>query len=110
MHIIIYVTEKKITQKKSTKRNYKGFKLLRAYLDIKKKVQDMLDLREEGQGSGLMWWTPPSLNSSTDVLVPSDLLADVKDYLKNANIDYDIVIWDLQVTLYNLMRLIIIIF
>ncbi|XP_053625720.1 carboxypeptidase A4-like isoform X2 [Plodia interpunctella] len=88
--------KKKISSKKSEKRHYKGFKLLRAYLDVKKKVNDMLDLKEEGQGSGLMWCTPPSLNSSTDLLVPPDLMADVKDYLQNANIDYEIVIWDLQ--------------
>ena len=57
----------------------------------------MLDLQDEAQGSGLMWWTSPSLNGSTDLLVPPDLLLDIKDHLRSNKIDFDIVIWDLQV-------------
>ncbi|CAH0701843.1 unnamed protein product [Spodoptera exigua] len=82
--------------KKSLKKTYKGFQLLRTYPDVQWKVHEMLDLQEEAQGSGLMWWTPPSLNGSTDLLVPPDLLSDVKDHLKSNKIDYDIIIWDLQ--------------
>lgn len=67
------------------------------YPDVQWKVHEMLDLQEEAQGSGLMWWTSPSLNGSTDLLVPPDLLQDVKDHLKSNKIDFDIVIWDLQV-------------
>lgn len=59
----------------------------------------MLDLQEDAQGSGVMWWTPPSLNGSTDILVPPDLLQDVKDHFKASKIDFDVVIWDLQVIL-----------
>lgn len=61
------------------------------------KVHSLLDLQEDAEGSGLMWWTAPSLNSSTDLLVPPDLLADVKEHLKYNKIDFDVVIWDLQV-------------
>ncbi|XP_049867142.1 carboxypeptidase A2-like isoform X2 [Pectinophora gossypiella] len=82
--------------KKSLKKNYKGYQLLRAYPDAQWKVHELLDLQEEGQGSGLMWWTAPSLNGSTDLLVPADLLVDVKDHLKSSKIDFDVVIWDLQ--------------
>ncbi|CAG4981220.1 unnamed protein product [Parnassius apollo] len=82
--------------KKPLKKNYKGYQLLRAYPDVRWKVQEMIDLQEEGEGSGLMWWTPPSLNGSTDLLVPPDLLEDVKDHLKSNKIDYDVVIYDLQ--------------
>lgn len=83
--------------KKALKKNYKGFQLIRTYPDVQWKVHEMLDLQEEAQGSGLMWWTSPSLNGSTDLLVPPDLLLDVKDHLKSNKIDFDIVIWDLQV-------------
>ncbi|XP_068630105.1 carboxypeptidase A2-like isoform X2 [Battus philenor] len=83
-------------KKKSLKKNYKGYQLLRAYPDVQWKVQEMLDLQEEGQGSGLMWWTSPSRNSSTDLLVPPDLLPDVKDHMKSNNIDYSVIIYDLQ--------------
>lgn len=93
---LLSILEKKTT-KKSLKKNYKGYQLLRAYPDIQWKVHEMLDLQEEGQGSGLMWWTVPSMNSSTDILIPPDLLADVKDFLKSSKIDFDVVIWDLQV-------------
>ncbi|XP_022820035.1 zinc carboxypeptidase A 1-like isoform X2 [Spodoptera litura] len=86
----------KKSAKKSLKKTYKGFQLLRTYPDVQWKVHEMLDLQEEAQGSGLMWWTPPSLNGSTDLLVPPDLLSDVKDHLKTNKIDYDIIIWDLQ--------------
>ncbi|XP_062526625.1 carboxypeptidase A2 isoform X2 [Bombyx mori] len=88
-------TSKKPT-KKSLKKTYKGYQLLRTYPDVQWKVQEMLDLQEEAQGSGIMWWTPPSLNGTTDLVVPSDLLEDVKEQLKSSQIDYDVVIWDLQ--------------
>lgn len=71
--------------------------MLRTYPDALWKVNELLDLQEEAQGSGLMWWTSPSLNGSTDLLVPPDLLGDIKDHLKSSQIDYDVVIWDLQV-------------
>lgn len=87
--------------KKSLKKTYKGYQLLRTYPDVQWKVQEMLDLQEEAQGSGIMWWTPPSLNGTTDLVVPSDLLEDVKEQLKSSQIDYDVVIWDLQVTNYT---------
>ncbi|CAG9783705.1 unnamed protein product [Diatraea saccharalis] len=82
--------------KKSLKKNYKGYQLLRAYPDEKKKINELLDLREEAQGSGLMWWSSPSLNGSTDLLVPPDILADIKDHLKSIKVDFDVIIWDLQ--------------
>ncbi|KAL0893841.1 hypothetical protein ABMA27_013963 [Loxostege sticticalis] len=86
----------KKSSRKSLKKNYKGYQLLRTYPDEKWKVNELLDLQEEAQGSGLMWWSSPSLNGSTDLLVPPDLLSDVKDHLKTSKIDFDVVIWDLQ--------------
>lgn len=87
----------KKSAKKSIKKSYSGYQLLRAYPDVQWKVHSLLDLQEEAEGSGLMWWTPPSLNGSTDLLVPPDLLVDVKAHLKSSKIDFDVVIWDLQV-------------
>ncbi|XP_032513304.2 carboxypeptidase A2-like isoform X1 [Danaus plexippus] len=81
---------------KSLKKNYKGYQLIRAYPDVLWKVHSLLDLKEEAEGSGLMWWTSPSLNGSTDLLVPPDLLVDIKDSLKSSKIEFDVVIWDLQ--------------
>ncbi|VVC95995.1 unnamed protein product [Leptidea sinapis] len=89
---LIAVTPKK----KSIKKNYNGYQLLRAFPDQQWKIRSMLDLQEESEGSGVMWWTLPSLNGSTDLLVPPDLLIDVKDHLKSSNIDFDVIIWDLQ--------------
>ncbi|XP_041977075.1 carboxypeptidase A1-like isoform X2 [Aricia agestis] len=83
-------------RKKSLKKNYKGYQLLRTYADAQWKVRALLDLQEDAEGSGVMWWTPPSLGSSTDLLVPPDLLVDVKEQLKSSSIEYDVVIWDLQ--------------
>ncbi|XP_026495200.2 uncharacterized protein LOC113400047 [Vanessa tameamea] len=91
------VNEKvKKSAKKSLKKTYKGYQLLRTYPDLQWKVHSLLDLQEEAEGSGLMWWTSPSLNGSTDLLVPPDLLIDIKNHLKSSKIDFDVVIWDLQ--------------
>lgn len=104
MHLynwIIILSDKKST-KKPIKKNYKGYQLLRTYPDAQWKVRELLDLQEEAQGSGVMWWTTPSLNGSTDLLVPPDLLVDVKDHLKSTKVDFDVVIWDLQVNVLSL--------
>ncbi|KAG7307222.1 hypothetical protein JYU34_007379, partial [Plutella xylostella] len=90
------VTTTKKTPKKAAKTTYKGYQLLRAYPDAQWKVHEMLDLQDEASDSGLKWWTQPSINGSTDLLVPPDLLADIKDHLKSLKIDFDVVIWDLQ--------------
>ncbi|XP_073943494.1 carboxypeptidase B-like isoform X2 [Choristoneura fumiferana] len=96
MALTLSMRVKKKPAKKSLKKTYKGFQLLRAFLDAQWKVREMLDLQEEGQGSGMIWWTQPSLNGSTDLLVPPDLLVDVKDYMKSSKIVFDVVIRDLQ--------------
>lgn len=83
--------------KKPLKKNYKGYQLIRIYLDVQWKVDEILEFQDDAQGSGLMWWTPPSMNGSTDLLVPPDLMTDVRDHLKSLNIEYDVIIWDLQV-------------
>lgn len=77
--------------------------MLRAFPDVLWKVHSLLDLQEEAEGSGLMWWTPPSLNGTADILVPPDLLVDVKDHLKSSKIDFEVVIWDLQVDYFILV-------
>jgi len=69
---------------------------LRLYPNTLWKVNDLQDLQEDTQGSGLMWWSSPALNRSADLLVPPDLLSDVKDHLNNEGMSYDVVIWDLQ--------------
>lgn len=84
--------------KKATKKTYKRYQLLRAYPDVQWKVHELLDLKEEALDSGLEWWSPPSIKGSTDLLVPPDLLADIKDHLKSLKIDFDVIIWDLQVS------------
>jgi hypothetical protein len=42
-------------------------------------VDDVLALREETEG--LMYWKEPVKNHSADILVPPDLLTDVKEFL-----------------------------
>ncbi|KAM3963504.1 LOW QUALITY PROTEIN: carboxypeptidase A2 [Aphomia sociella] len=88
-------TEKKI-KKKSQKKMYKGYQLIRIYPKNKEKVSAVVELQEEGDGSGLMWWNNPTVNGYTDLLTPPDLLEDVKHHLSYYNIDYDILIRDLQ--------------
>lgn len=98
-----FLTER--VSKKSLKKNYKGYQLLRAFPDLQWKVHELLDLEEEADGSGVMWWTAPSLNGTTDLLVPPDLLSDIKEQLKSLKIEFQVVIWDLQVSFSHPIKL-----
>ncbi|XP_059054249.1 carboxypeptidase A2-like isoform X2 [Achroia grisella] len=88
-------TDKKL-KKKSPRITYKGYQLLRIYPKSKDKLSAIVELQEEGDGSGLMWWTNPTVNGYIDLLTPPDLLEDVKHHLSYYNIDFDILIRDLQ--------------
>ncbi|XP_052750579.1 carboxypeptidase A2-like isoform X2 [Galleria mellonella] len=88
-------TDKRM-KKKSPRISYKGYQLLRIYPKTKEKVTAIVELQEEGDGSGLMWWSNPTVNGYTDLLTPPDLLEDVKHHLSYYNIDFDILIRDLQ--------------
>lgn len=72
--------------------------MLRIFSDAAWKVEDLKDMQEDTQGSGLMWWSSPSMNRSADLLVPPGLLSDIKDHLNSEGMEYDVVVWDLQVT------------
>lgn len=85
------------TRKKGKRKTYVGSQLIRLHPDNSWKVKDLRKLQEDTQGSGLMWWSTPALNRSADLLVPRGLLADVKDHLNEEGIEYDVMIWDLQV-------------
>ncbi|XP_077290506.1 uncharacterized protein LOC143914240 [Arctopsyche grandis] len=82
--------------KRGKRKTYHGFQLLRIRPNNIGKVKKLKSLREDTQGSGLMWWSSPTLNRSADLLVPQDLIADVRDHLNGEDIEYDVMIWDLQ--------------
>lgn len=85
------------TRKKGKRKTYVGSQLIRLHPNDVWKVKDLRKLQEDTQGSGLMWWSTPALNRSADLLVPRGLLADIKDHLNEEGIEYDVMIWDLQV-------------
>jgi hypothetical protein len=75
---------------------YKRHQLLRVIPRTDIEVDDVLTMREEVEG--LMFWTEPARNHSTDVLVPPDLIPDVKEFLQLRGLEYIVLLKDVQVS------------
>jgi hypothetical protein len=60
-------------------------------------VDDVLALREETEG--LMYWTEPAKNHSADILVPPDLVTDVKEFLQLRGLEFVVLLKDVQVSI-----------
>lgn len=67
----------------------KGLKFWQRQLDDLEGLPDEVD--------GIDFWTQPMKKFPTDVLVSPDSIEEVKEYLRDKTIDYEILIKDLQV-------------
>jgi len=76
--------------------SYKRHQLLRIIPRTDIEVEDVLTMREEVEG--LMFWTEPARNHSTDILVPPDLIPDVKEFLQLRGLEYIVLLKDVQVS------------
>lgn len=74
--------------------NYRKYQLLRAF----PRTDGQLDEVEAMEGDGVKFWTPPLRNRSVDMLIPPNIARQVKTYLEQKTIDYEIVIRDVQVS------------
>jgi hypothetical protein len=79
----------------SQKVNYKRHQVLRVTPRTDQEVDGVLALREEIDG--LMYWTEPAKNHSADILVPPDLVADVKEFLQLRGLEFVVLFMDVQV-------------
>jgi hypothetical protein len=80
----------------SAKVDYKRYQLLRVIPRTDIQVEDVLALKEEIEG--LMYWTQPAKNHSTDILIPPDLVLDVKQSLQLRGIEFVVLLKDVQVS------------
>jgi hypothetical protein len=76
--------------------NYKRYQLLRVIPRTDKQVDDVLALREDIEG--LMYWTQPAKNHSADILVPPDLVTDVREFLQLRGLEFVVLLKDVQVS------------
>lgn len=76
--------------------SYKRHQLLRVIPRTDIQVDDVLTMREELEG--LMFWTEPARNHSTDILVPPDLIPDVKEFLQLRGLEFIVLLKDVQVS------------
>lgn len=60
----------------------------------------MKELPEEIDGTE--FWTPPAENYFTDLLVSPNSMEDVKEYLKEKKMEYDVLIRDIQVSVFRI--------
>lgn len=78
------------------KLSYKRHQLLRVIPRTDIQVDDVLTMREELEG--LMFWTEPARNHSADILVPPDLIPDVKEFLQLRGLEFIVLLKDVQVS------------
>jgi len=76
--------------------SYKRHQLLRVIPRTDIQVDDVMTMREELEG--LMFWTEPARNHSTDILVPPDLIPEVKEFLQLRELEYIVLLKDVQVS------------
>lgn len=80
----------------SNKVNYKRYQLVRVIPRTDMQVDDVLALKEEIEG--LMYWTQPAKNNSADILIPPELVTDVKEFLQLRELEFVVLLKDVQVS------------
>ncbi|XP_014483176.1 PREDICTED: carboxypeptidase B-like [Dinoponera quadriceps] len=88
-------TEKKNSRSRVSRINYRNYQLIRIYPNTENHVADLRDLRD-AEPEDIKFWSFPIPNRTSDVIVAPDLVADVKDYLKDKKINFKVVIPDIQ--------------
>ncbi|XP_063977415.1 carboxypeptidase B-like isoform X2 [Diachasmimorpha longicaudata] len=78
--------------------SYKGHQLLRIHPTTDRQVEELREMRDS-EAEEIKFWTQPSENKSTDIVVSPDIVDDVRDYLRDKKIDFKILIPDLQKTI-----------
>ncbi|XP_076285065.1 carboxypeptidase B [Lasioglossum baleicum] len=92
------IGSEKIPKARSAKVNYKNYHLIRLSPSSESQVKELRELRD-AEPEDLRFWTQPSYNKSTDVVVAPDLVSDLKTFLRGRGIDFQVLIPDLQKTI-----------
>ncbi|XP_033334246.2 carboxypeptidase B [Megalopta genalis] len=92
------IGSERVPKAKSTKINYRNYHLIRLYPNSKGQVNELRELRD-AEPEDIRFWTQPSYNKSTDVVVAPGLVADLKIFLRDRGIDFKVLIPDLQKTI-----------
>ncbi|XP_076644229.1 carboxypeptidase B [Halictus rubicundus] len=88
----------KAPKARSIKVNYRNYHLIRLFPNSKSQVNELKELRD-AEPEDIRFWTQPSYNKSTDVVVAPDLVSDLKTFLRGRGIDFQVLIPDLQKTI-----------
>ncbi|KAM0736624.1 Carboxypeptidase B [Formica fusca] len=88
-------TEKKNLRSNVSRINYRNYQLIRVFPNTKNHVVDLRNLRD-AEPEDVKFWSFPNLNRTSDIIVAPDIVADVKDYLKDKKIDFKVLISDIQ--------------
>ncbi|XP_020278332.1 carboxypeptidase B-like [Pseudomyrmex gracilis] len=91
-------SEKKNSRAQTNRINYRNYQLIRVFPNTESHVVDLHDLRD-AEPEDVKFWSFPNLNRTTDIIVSPDLVADVKDYLRDKKIDFKVLISDVQKTI-----------
>nr|XP_012229445.1 PREDICTED: LOW QUALITY PROTEIN: carboxypeptidase B-like [Linepithema humile] len=91
-------TEKKNSRSSARRINYRNYHLIRVFPNTEKHVADLRDLKDT-EPEDIKFWSFPNPNRTLDVIVAPDVVADVKDYLRDKKIDFKVLISDIQKTI-----------
>ncbi|KAK0089529.1 hypothetical protein PV325_006862 [Microctonus aethiopoides] len=80
--------------------NYKGHQLLRVY-SVANEQRDELQEMRESDSNEIKFWTESYDNKSIDIIAAPDVINDVKDYLRDRNMEFEILLTDLQKVIAN---------
>ncbi|XP_037028544.1 uncharacterized protein LOC119068842 [Bradysia coprophila] len=75
--------------------SYDNYQLWRLMPESADQVKFLEDYRTTPEGVKLQWWKGPTLRGPTDVVVPPNLMADVKVSLNYEEIPHEVILWDL---------------
>ncbi|XP_017891839.1 carboxypeptidase B-like [Ceratina calcarata] len=80
---------------RSARVSYKNYQLIRLLPNTQGHVNELKELKET-EPEDIKFWTEPMYNKTTDVVVSPDLISDLKMFLKDRAIDFQVLIPDLQ--------------
>ncbi|XP_035732266.1 carboxypeptidase B-like isoform X2 [Vespa mandarinia] len=80
--------------------SYRNHQLIRIFPITEEHINELRELRDS-EPDDIKFWNEPILNRTTDVVIAPDIVSDVKEYLKGHQIDFKLLISDLQTINYQ---------
>ncbi|XP_044020849.1 carboxypeptidase B-like isoform X1 [Aphidius gifuensis] len=92
------IGEAKYSKTTGNRVSYKGHQVLRIHPMTPSQVDELREMRET-ETEDIKFWTEPSGNRTTDIVVAPDIIDDVKDFFRQKKIEYKVLLPDLQKTI-----------